>query len=42
MKTKEIVLYDSYYSIEKEEHARDFLFELYSEEEKWEHRFRGC
>lgn len=35
MKVKEIVLYDSYYSEEKEEHARDFLFELYAEEEKW-------
>lgn len=35
MKVKEIVLYDSYYSEEKEEHARDFLFELYAEDEKW-------
>lgn len=35
MKAKEIILYDSYYSTEKEEYARDFLFALYAEEEKW-------
>lgn len=35
MKDKETVLYDSYYSIEKEEAIRDFLFEVYADEEGW-------
>ena len=35
MKTKETVIYDSYYTVEKEEQAREYLFENYAEEEGW-------
>ena len=35
MKTKEIVIYDSYYTVEKEEQAREYLFENFAEEEGW-------
>ena len=35
MKKKEITLYDSYYSIEKERQTRQFLFEVYGDEESW-------
>ena len=35
MKKKEITLYDSYYSREKEEQTRAFLFEVYADEENW-------
>lgn len=35
MKTKEIILYDSYYSEEKENDARQYLFDEYADEEKW-------
>lgn len=35
MKTKETILYDSYYSEEKENDARQYLFDEYGDEEKW-------
>lgn len=35
MKKKEITLYDSYYSREKENEIRAFLFEIYADEENW-------
>ena len=35
MKDKIITLYDSYYSTEKEERTREFLFEIYAEDEGW-------
>ncbi len=35
MKAKETILYDSYYSKEKENDARQYLFDEYSKEEKW-------
>ena len=35
MKTKETILYDSYYSAEKENDARQYLFDEYADEEKW-------
>ena len=35
MKTKEIVIYDSFYTYEKEEQARESLFENYACEEGW-------
>ncbi len=35
MKTEETILYDSYYSSEKESEARRTLFEEYADEEKW-------
>lgn len=35
MKTKEIIIYDSSYSHEKEEQTREFLFEVYTDEEDW-------
>lgn len=35
MKTIEIILYDSYYSEEKETDARRCLFEEYADEEEW-------
>ena len=35
MKTKEITLYDSYYSIDKENETRAFLFEVHADEEGW-------
>jgi len=35
MKTKETILYDSYYSEEKENDARQYLFDEYGNEEKW-------
>ena len=35
MKKKEITLYDSYYSREKENEIRAFLFEVYADEENW-------
>lgn len=35
MKTKETILYDSYYSEEKELDARQYLFDEYGNEEKW-------
>lgn len=35
MKAKEITLYDSNYSCEREEDIREFLFELYAEENGW-------
>ena len=35
MKTKETILYDSYYSEAKETDARQYLFDEYADEEKW-------
>ncbi len=35
MKTKETILYDSYYSYEKENDARQYLFAEYGDEENW-------
>lgn len=35
MKTKETILYDSYYSEEKVTDARQYLFDEYAAEEKW-------
>lgn len=35
MKSKETILYDSYYSKEKETDARQYLFDEYGNEEKW-------
>lgn len=35
MKTKEITLYDSAYSPEREKDMREWLFELYAEDEGW-------
>lgn len=35
MKDKIITIYDSYYSTEKEEITREFLFELYADDEGW-------
>ena len=35
MKTNDIILYDSYYSTEKEESTREFLFELEADEQGW-------
>ena len=35
MKTKETILYDSYYSSEKENDARQYLFDEYADKEKW-------
>lgn len=35
MKTEETILYDSYYSEEKESEARRTLFEEYADEENW-------
>ena len=35
MKTEETILYDSYYSEEKEAEARRTLFEEYADEEEW-------
>ena len=35
MKPKEITIYDSYYSLERDAEMRDWLFELYAEEEGW-------
>ena len=35
MKNKTITLYDSYYSTEKEEEIREFLFDVYGDEKGW-------
>ena len=35
MKDKIITIYDNYYSEEKEENTREFLFDLYADEEGW-------
>ena len=35
MKKKEIILYDSYYSSEKEQETRDFLFDSRADDEGW-------
>ena len=35
MKTKEIILYDSYYSTEKYDGVKEDLFDQYAKEEKW-------
>lgn len=35
MKNKDIVLYDNYYSTEKANDTREFLFEVYADEEGW-------
>lgn len=35
MKSKETILYDSYYSTEKETLAREYLFDEYAIEEQW-------
>lgn len=35
MRTKEIILYDSYYSIEKDQDIREYLFDSYADEKGW-------
>lgn len=36
MKSKEITIYDNYYSLERENDARAYLFDDYAEEENWQ------
>lgn len=35
MNTKEIILYDSYYSTKKEQETRDFIFDSRADDEGW-------
>lgn len=35
MKTKEIILYDSYYSAQKDQAIREYLFDSYADEKSW-------
>lgn len=36
MKSKEITIYDSYYSIERENETREYLFDEYAQENGWQ------
>lgn len=36
MKNKEITIYDNYYSLDREKDIREYLFDEYADEEKWQ------